>query len=181
MPWRKGQWTPLGVAIKLGDFDAVRWLLENNASPSKYCTRTTIVKPLDLAADGNKSEIVELLLESDALRVDCKSYGALHLAITNRMFKVVKSFIKKGYDLNEYYFKQSRLGASLTCGMAKSGDARLVKLLLNANADVLKPSKLCLTAYGRGELINLVSVAKAYSNATCVSLLEAAYNAAKNK
>ena len=37
VPWRKGRWTPLGIAIKLGDLQAIRWLLEKNASPSKRC------------------------------------------------------------------------------------------------------------------------------------------------
>ena len=181
VPWRRGQWTPLGVAIKLGDLEAVRWLLKNNASPSQYCTKTTIVKPLDLAAYCNKPQIVQILLENNGMGNDCKSYGALHLAIRNRMFTVVKSFIKEGYNLNESYFNQTPLGASLTCGKTKSGDVRLVKLLLDANADVLKPSKLCRTTYGRGELTDLVSVAETYSNAKCVSLLQAAYNAAKNQ
>ena len=166
------------MAIKLGDLETVRWLLENNASPSKYCTRSMIIKPLDLAADGNKAEIVQMLLESDGLKDVCKSNGALHLAITNRMFDVVKSFIQKGYDLNESYLNQTPLGASLTCGKSKSGDVRLVKLLLEANADVLKPSKHCLTAYGRGEMTDLVRVVKASSNTKCVAVMEAGYNAA---
>jgi len=181
VPWRRGKWTPLGIAIKLGDLGVVRWLLEEKASPSQYCTQTLIVKPLDLAADENKSELVQILLESDGLRGDCKSRGALHLSIKNRMFKVIKGFLTKGYDLNESYLNQTPLGASLTCRKTKSGDARLVKLLLDANADVLKPSKLSHSAFGRGELTELVGIARAYSNAKCVLLIEAAYNAAKNQ
>ena len=72
------------------------------------------------------------------------------------------------------------LGAALTCGKIKSGDARLVKRLLEANADVLKSSRLCRTTYGRGELTELVNVAKAYSNRKCVRLIEVAYHAAIN-
>ena len=102
VPWRRGQWTPLGVAIKLGDLEGVRWLLKNRASPSKRCTRSLILTPLNMAAEENKPEITELLLEHADLTDDCKSSGALHWAITNQMFRVVKSFIEKGYDLNEY-------------------------------------------------------------------------------
>lgn len=178
VPWRRGQWTPLGVAINLGDLNAVRWLLENDASPSKRCNQNRTVRPLDLAAQQNKSEILKLLLESHDPGKDGLSYGALHCAINNLMFKEVKIFIQKGYDLNEYYLNQTPLGASLTCGKTKSGDARLVKLLLNANADVWKSSKLCYSTYGRGELTELVKVAKAFSNRRCVALFEAAYNAA---
>ena len=72
------------------------------------------------------------------------------------------------------------LGAALTCGKIKSCDARFVKRLLEPNADVLKSSKLCRTTYGRGELTDLVNVAKAYSNRKCVTLIEAVYHAAMN-
>ena len=94
------------------------------------------------------------------------------------MFKVVDNFIEKGFDLNEYYFDKTPLGASLNCGKSKSGDARLVKRLLEAKADVLKLSKLSPTTYGRGELTELVKVAKAYSNSKCVALIEKAFHAA---
>ena len=123
VPWRKGQWTPLGVAIKLGDLKAVRWLLETDASPSQRCNRNLIVRPLDIAAEHNKSDILKLLLESHDPGKDGLSYGALHCAINNLMFKEVKIFIQKGYDLNEYYLNQTPLGASLICGKSKSGDA----------------------------------------------------------
>ena len=179
VPWRKDQWTHLGIPIKLGDSQIVRWLLENNASPSKRCTRSFITEPLCLAAEDNKPEIVKILLENHDLRKGGKSYGALQWAINNLMFDVVKSFIEKGYDLNEYYMDQTPLGASLTCGKRKSGDARLVKRLLNAKADVLQPSKLCLLTYGRGQLTDLLKIAKAFSNNRCVTLIQAAYNAAK--
>ena len=173
-------WTPLGVAIKLGHLEAVRWLLGKNASPSQRCTRTLIVKPLDLAAEDNKPEIVEILLENEDFSIGSKSCGGLHFAIHNRKFKVVMSFIEKGFDLNEYYMDNTPLGSSLKCGKTKSGDVRLVKRLLDANADVLKKSKLSPTTYGPGELTDLVKVAKAYSNSKCVALIEAAYHAAAN-
>ena len=143
VPWRKGLWTPLGVAIKLGHLEAVRWLLENDASPSKCCTQTLVVKPLKLAVEENKPEIVQILLETDELRDESRSHGALHWAIHHQMFEVVKSFIEKGYDLNEYFMDKTPLGASLNCWKARSGDARLVKRLLDANADVRKQSKIC--------------------------------------
>ena len=181
VPWRRGRWTPLGVAIKLGNLQGVRWLLEKNASPSKRCTRTLNVKPLFLAAEDNNSEIVKVLLEMHDLRKDGKTYGALHWAINNQMFKVVRSFIDKGSDVNEYYLNQTPLGASLTCGKTESGDARLVKCLLKANADVLQSSKMSFWTYGRGELTDLVKVAKAYSNRRCVAVIEAAYHAAQNQ
>ena len=98
VPWRKGLFTPLGVAIKLGNLEAVRWLLEHDACPSKRCTKSLIVKPLDLAAEENKPEIVHMLLASNDLSNSSKSDGALHFALNHRMFKVVTSFIEKGYE-----------------------------------------------------------------------------------
>ena len=180
VPWRRGLFTPLGIAIKLGNPEAVRWLLEHNACPTQHCTRSLIVKPLDLAAEEKKPEIVHTLLANDNLLDDSKSYGALYWAVYHQMFKVVKSFIEKKYDLDEYYMDITPLGAALTCGKTNSGDARLVKRLLNANADVLKPSKLSCTTFGCGELTDLLTVAKTYSNRKCVALVEVAYQAAKN-
>ena len=71
------------------------------------------------------------------------------------------------------------LRASVNCGKAKSGDARLVKRLLDANADVRKQSKLCITIYGDGERTELLNVARAYSNSKCVALIEEAYHVGK--
>ena len=56
-----------------------------------------------MAAEENKPEITKLLLENADLTNDCKSSVALHWAIANQMFRLVKSFIEKGYDQNEYY------------------------------------------------------------------------------
>ena len=181
VPWRRGLFTPLGAAIKLGNLDAVRWLLERNANPTQCCTETLIVKPLDLAAAEKKPEIVHLLLAHNDLQDQSKSRGALHWAVSNKMFKVVQSFIEKGYDLDEYYMEKTPLGAALTCGKTNTGDARLVKQLFNAKADILKPSKLCVTTFGDGKLTDLLTVAKAYSNSKCLKLLKAAYVAAKNQ
>ena len=171
--------TPLGVAIKLGNLEAVRWLLEHDACPTQRCTQSLIVKPLDLAAEEKKPDIVQMLLANDNLLDDSKSYGALYWAVYNQMFKVVKRFIEKEYDLDEYYMNITPLGAALICGKTSSGDARLVKRLLNANADVLKPSKLSCTTFGHGELTDLLTVAKTYSNRKCVALVEVAYRTAK--
>ena len=116
VPWRRSKWTPLGLAIKLRELEAVRWLLKNCASPSKRCTQCLILTPLPMAAEENKPEITKILLANDDVTDDCKSSGALHWAITNQMFRIVKSFIEKGYDLNEYYINRTPFGAALTCG-----------------------------------------------------------------
>ena len=55
-----------------------------------------------MAAEENKPEITKIHLANADVTDDCKSSGALYWAITNQMFRIVKSFIEKGYDLNEY-------------------------------------------------------------------------------
>ena len=135
---------------------------------------------MDLAAEDNKPEIVQILLETDDLRDESRSHGALHYAIHHQMFEVVKSSIEKGYDLNEYFMDKTPLGASLNCAKARSGDARLVKRLLDAKADMRKQSKLCITIYGDGERTELVNVARAYSNSKCVALIDKAYHTRTN-
>ena len=94
------------------------------------------------------------------------------------MFKVVGRFINKGCDLNERYIQFTPLGASLTCGNSKSGDARLVKRLLDAKADVLGITKMCSSPYHQGKLTKVVDVARRYSNSRCVALIEVAYYSA---
>ena len=87
--------TPLGVAIKLGNLEAVRWLLEHDACPTQRCTRSLIVKPLDLAAEEKKAEIVQMLLANDNLLDDSNSYGALYWAVYNQNVQSCKAFHTK--------------------------------------------------------------------------------------
>merc|ERR1712096_34388 len=115
-----------------------------------------IYRPLALAAWGNKPEVVQILLENGGLEENGGSYGGFHEAIKHRMFKAVRMFLRKECGINEYYLNITPLGASLTCGKSKSGDARLVKLLLTAGVDVLKLTKMCSTYYEKGNLTNVV-------------------------
>ena len=137
-----------------------------------------IYRPLALAAWENKPEVVQILLESGGVDENGVSYGGFHGAIKHRMLKAVRRFLRKECDLNEYYLNVTPLGASLTCGKNKSGDARLVKLLLTAKADVLKLTKMCSLHYTNGNLTNVVNLARKYSNRKCVRLIEVAYNLA---
>lgn len=178
VPWRRGKFTPLGAAIKLGDSKAVRWLLEKKASPTVRCTRSMVYRPLDLAAWDNKPVIVQILLESGGLGGNGESYGGLHGAIKHKMFKTIRRLLAKGCDVNENYLNVTPLGAALTCGKTKSGDARLVKLLLEAKADVLSLTKLCSSPYHGGKLTSLLNVASTYSNSKCAALLKVEYSSA---
>ena len=92
----------------------------------------------------------------------------------------MERFIYEGCDLNEGYLGVTPLGASLTCGKSKSGDARLVKRLLKAKADVLGKTKMCSSPYDGGKLTDVVTVARMFSNSRCVALVEAAFYSALN-
>ena len=137
-----------------------------------------IYRPLALAAWGNKPELVQILLESGGVDENGGSYDGFHGAIKHRMFKAVRTFLRKECDLNEYYLNVTPLGASLTCGKSKSRDARLVKLSLTAKADVLKLTKMCSLHYKNCNLSNLLNLARTYSNRKCARLIEVVYNLA---
>ena len=131
-----------------------------------------------VAAWDNKPEIVNILIDNGGLGENGAAYGALHGAITHRMFKAVERLINEGCDVNESYINVTPLGTSLTCGKNKSGDARLVKRLLNAKADILGITKLCWSPYYKGKMTEVVNVARTYSNSRCVELIEVAYYSA---
>ena len=140
-----------------------------------------IDRPLALAAWDNKPELVEILLKNGGLGENGESYGGFHGAIKHKMFKLVRRFIEKGCDLNEDYFNVTPLGTSLTCGKTNSGDARLVKLLLQAKADVLRLTKMCMSPYDDGELTTMLNVARTHSNSTCTALIQLASNSASKQ
>ena len=140
-----------------------------------------IDRPLALAAWENRPQITRLILKNGGLGANGQSYGVLHRAISHKMFKNVRRFLTKGCDVNEDYLNVTPLGASLTCGKSKSGDARLVKLLLDAKADVLGLTQMSLSPYHRGKLATVVDVASTYSNNRCTALIENAYNSASKQ
>ena len=140
-----------------------------------------IERPLALAAWDNRPEIVQVLLESGGMGANGKSYGGFHGAIKYKLFKAVRRFLVKGCDVNEEYLKVTPLGASVTCGKRKSGDVRIVKLLLDAKADIFGLTKMCSSPYYGGKLTHVLDVARTYSNNRCRDLIEFAYNSASKQ
>ena len=140
-----------------------------------------IDRPLALAACGNKPELVEILLKNCGLGENGESYGGFHGAIKHKMFKLVRMFLERRCDLNEDYFNVTPLGACLTCRKNKSGDVRIVRLLLDAKADVLRLSKMCTSPYDEGELTTMLNVARAHSNSMCTALIQLASQSASKQ
>ena len=171
MNFRRSKMTPLGAAVRYCDPEAVSYLLEQKASPTKRCTSTLITTPLSDAAWNGKAKIVMLLLERSALPDGGHTQSALHGAIHNKMFSAIKIMLNQGCQVNEHYLDQTPLGAALTCGKRKSGDARLVKILLAANADITKMTKMSHSPFFNAPMTNHIDLAKKYSNKRCQLLL----------
>ena len=173
MDFRRSKITPLGAAVRYCDLGAVRYMLENKASPTLRCISTLICTPLYDAAWMGKSQIAELLLEKSALPEDGASGGALHGAIYNKMFKVIRIMLNQGCQVNEYYLDQTPLGAALTCGKKNSGDVRLVRRLLAAKADLMKKTKMSHSPFFKGRMVLHTHVAREYSSKRCRAVLKA--------
>ena len=164
--------TPLGAAVRYSDLEAVRYVLEKKASPTVRCISTLICTPLYDAAWSGKSEIAQLLLDKSAMPEDGATKGALHGAIYNRMFKTIRIMLNRGCQVNEYYLHQTPLGAALTCGKTKSGDVRLVRMLLSAKADIKRETKMCKSPFSVGSMGHHRYLAREYSNQRCRKLLK---------
>ena len=91
-----------------------------------------MVFPLEEAAWLGQEKISILLLDNGASKGEKWWYGALHGAIAWKMFRLLKRLIKEGAPVDSVYARMTPLCAALTCGKKKSGDVRMVRLLLNA-------------------------------------------------
>ena len=171
MDFRKLKITPLGAAVRYCDLEAVAYLLDRKASPTRRYTSTLVCTPLYDAVWMGKSKIAELLLEHSALPEGGLTKGALHGAIHNRMFKTVDILLKQGCQVDESYLQQTPLGAALTCGKNNSGDARLVRRLLKAKADISKKTIMCHSPFFHAPLTKHNDLANKYSNKKCQAVL----------
>ena len=66
MKFRRCKMTPLGAAVKYCDLDAVKYVLEQKASPTLRYSSTRVPTPLYEAAWMGKPKIARLLLEKSA-------------------------------------------------------------------------------------------------------------------
>ena len=171
MHFRRSKMTPLGAAVRYCDLAAVKYLLDRKASPKLRCTATLTTTPLSDAAWKGKSKIVELLLERSAMPYGGITSGALHGAIHNQMFNPKKIMLTQGCQVNEEYLGQTPLAATLTCGKRKSGDVRLVQMLLSAKADIMKETIMSHSPFFNAPITNHFNLAKNYSNKKCQLLL----------
>ena len=88
------------------------------------------------------------------------------------MFTLLRRLIKEGAPVDSVYARMTPLCAALTCAKKRSGDVRLVRLLLNAKADVNKKKIGPRFSHQKRELTHL-EVAKEYSNKNCLQSISA--------
>lgn len=167
--------TPLVAVIKQGDFIAVRALLGMKASPSiSWKEKGHWILPLEEAVQLGHEKIARLLLDNGACKEKGWCFGSLHGAIAKKMFALVKLLIDKGASLDSTYVGSTPLCAALTCGKKGTGDIRIVRLLLNAKADLKKKTTGPRSSTQKGLLTHL-EVAKKFSNAKCLALISEMY------
>ena len=88
------------------------------------------------------------------------------------MFELMRVLIKKGASLDYVYSGITPLCAALTCGKKRAGDVRVVRLLLEAKADISMKTLAPRPSNPTRKLTHL-EIAKEYSNTNCIRLISA--------
>ena len=171
MKYHKSFLTPLGFCIKTRNLFGVKYLLDENASPTIQISSNGS-KPLDEAAWLGYSNIICCLIDYGALGNGGRSYGALHGAIHKKLHVAVRKLVLHGCDVNETYFGGTPLRAALTCGLSDSVDVRFVKLLLRSKAHVdMKTVGGISTFYPNYPLTSHLELSMKYSNRRCIQAI----------
>jgi ankyrin repeat protein len=90
--------TPLHIAAKEGNIQAVRFFLESNISPNICAPEFYNITPAHLAAQHNRLQVLELLLEFHANfnPVSNSSVTPIQIAAVKKHFAVFEFLLKKG-------------------------------------------------------------------------------------
>ena len=128
--------TPLHFAVRNGDIEIVKMLLDRGADVDAINLYN--VTPLHIAVESKKVEIVELLLNHGACvnARDCNSSTPLLLAAKDGSEEIVKLLLKHGADVNSPYTCTSIEGYTPLCLAVRGGCEKVVKLLLECGANV---------------------------------------------
>jgi ankyrin repeat protein len=98
--WSPDGWQPLHLAAYFGRTEAARVLLDADADPSEPSRNAQQVHPLHAATAGQHSELVWLLIASDAA-VNARQRGGwtpLHAAAANGDAEIVRTLLVAGAD-----------------------------------------------------------------------------------
>lgn len=118
--------TPLMVAVRFGNPEVVKVLVENGVDVNKKRNGT---RPLILAATYGRLEVVKLLIENGA-KVDAKDKSeltALMYAVRNGHLDVVKFLIEKGADVG----KSTSYGSNAVDSALWGDQLEVFKFLVN--------------------------------------------------
>ncbi|XP_056140784.1 receptor-interacting serine/threonine-protein kinase 4 [Lampris incognitus] len=120
-------------AVSLGNEEAVKFLLLNNANPNLANDRSST--PLHLATEKHLKALAELLLGRRSTNVNAKDedqYTALHWAAQNGDEAITRLLLDRGAAINETE-GQGRTPAHVAC---QHGQENVVRVLLSRGADV---------------------------------------------
>ena len=131
---RHGQ-TPLMYACRRGHVEAVRYLLDQGADINAVSARGST--PMFEAVLHNNKEVVDLLVEQDALKINAvhtkeRDRTALMLAASRGGSELISSLLEHAYiEIN----KQDSAGYTALCLAAQSGFGDSVRELVESEAD----------------------------------------------
>jgi ankyrin repeat protein len=124
----------LDEGIEAGDFRTVRAMLDAGEPVNGHPDEFEYLSPLEQAASGGKDEIVRLLLDRGADMHGGSGWGdALMAAIRYNHTSTVRLLISKGAWVNDGGKREN--GSSYLLQAVSSGNAAMVKLLLDAGAN----------------------------------------------
>jgi len=152
------KWTPLMFAVREGDIEMVRLLLDNNASVN--ATNFQGCSPLHIAVKGNNVEIASLLIAEGADPASSREVNYSGI-IGNVLFhaqspEMIKLLIDNGADPNS----QNRLGKTPLLNAVMTGNLVAVKSLVEYGADINMSDKggvsplIVAILYGDDELFS---------------------------
>ena len=152
--------TELVTAVRSGDLDEVRRLLDEGADPNAVGGDTT--SALTWAAFGDDIDATMLLLDAgaDPNLVNRFNLGPLHEAITLGNLEMVEVLVNAGAEVNTPAYES---GETPLMNAARVGNVEVVQLLLDAGTEV-RPIE---SAWGQSALM----FAAAQNHAPVVKLL----------
>ena len=128
--------TPLLIAIRLKQFETVKYLVEHGAEVNKGIGPVNHVSPLRMALGTGNREIVKLLLAAKGINLNvCDSQNESVLATSLSHYPdFVEMLVEAGCDPN----CTDRYGRTPLTLMANSRNTDMVKFLIQHGADVNK-------------------------------------------
>lgn len=126
-------WTPLLIAVSKNNISMVQFLLDRGADANFNGNEEFSL--LELAASNGYREIVKLLLDYGASKIQGRVYSKdynspLLSAVNNRHYDVMKLLLERGIDVNQ---RRTCSGGTALHGAVHNGDIQAVGILLKVH------------------------------------------------